>query len=745
MFKFFIIKIFFLFYFSLVNAEVIKKIEINGNDRIPDETIIMFSKVRVNDDINQNDVNKILKEIYETNYFEDVVVNFNNQILKITVNEFPIIQNLQYEGIKAKKIRDVVLENLTLRNRSSYNEIFLKEDKKKIDNNLKKLGYYFSKTEVFVEELKNDLVNVTFVIDLGEKAKIKKITFSGDKVFKDRKLKGIIISEEYKFWKFISGKKFLNEDMITLDERLLKNFYKNKGYYNAVINSSFAKLVGENEFELIYNINANQKLFFNDFTLKLPDDFDRNNFNSLQSRFNELKGKPYSINLINKILEEIDKITLNEQYVSIKASVLEKIIDDKINLIFDIQDGEKFIVERINILGNSITRESVIRNQLVVDEGDPYNEILTNKSINNIKSLNFFKTVNKDIIDGNNQNSKIINISVEEKPTGEIIAGAGVGTSGTSVAFGVKENNYLGRGIALDSNISLSSDTIKGKFGVSNPNFRNSDKAVYASAEASETDKMKASGYKTNKTGFEFGTNFEYFDDVKVGLGTSTYLEKIETSSKASTKMKKQKGNYFDTFVNFNFDYDKRNQKFQTSDGYRSMFSTSVPTISETYTLTNTYTYKYFTELYDDNISTFSIFMKAANSIKDEDVKLSERLYVPSKRLRGFEFGKVGPKDGNDYVGGNYVSTINFTSTLPFILENAQNTDFLVFFDAANVWGVDYDTSLDDTSNDIRSSVGLGVDWFTPIGPLNFSFASPLSKSDTDKTETFRFSLGTTF
>ena len=745
MFKFIIIKIFFLFYFSIVSAEVIKKVEIEGNDRIPDETIVMFSKVKVNDSINENDLNNILKEIYETNYFKNVTLDFKNQTLKITVVEFPIIQNLQYEGIKAKKIRDVVFKNLSLRNRSSYNEILLKEDKIKIDNNLKKLGYYFSKTEVFVEELDDNLVNVTYVIDLGKKAKIKKITFSGDKIFKDRKLKGIIISEEYKFWKFISGKKFLNESMISFDERLLKNFYNNKGFYNAVINSSFAKLVGENEFELIYNINANQRVYFNDFTLNLPNDFDRDNFNSLQLTFDELKGQPYSINLINKILEEIDKITLSEQYISIKASVSEKIIEDKINLIFDIQDGEKFIVERINIFGNNITRESVIRNQLEVDEGDPYNEILANKSINSIKSLNFFKSVNKEVVNGSNLNSKIVNITVEEKPTGEITAGAGVGTSGTSFIVGVKENNYLGRGIALDSNISFSSDTLKGKFGVSNPNFRNSDKAVYASAEASETDKMKTSGYKTSKTGFEFGTNFEYYDDFRIGLGTSSYLENIKTSSKASSKMQKQKGNYFDTFVNFNFDYDKRNQKFQTSDGFRSTFKTAMPVISETYTLTNTYTYKYFTELYDDNISTFSIYMKAANSIKNEDVKLSERLYAPSKRLRGFEYGKVGPKDGNDYVGGNYVSTINFTSTLPFILENSQNTDFLVFFDAANIWGVDYDSSISDTSDDIRSAVGIGVDWFTPIGPLNFSFASPLSKSNTDKTETFRFSLGTTF
>ena len=745
MFKFLIIKILFLSYFSIVNAEIIKKIEIDGNNRIPDETIIMFSKVKINDDVNQNDLNNILKDIYETNYFENVFLDIKNQILKITVDEFPIIQNLRYEGIKAQKIRDAILGNLSLRDRSSYNEILLKEDKKKIENNLKKLGYYFSSTEVFVEELDNNLVNVTYVVNLGEKAKIKKITFSGDKVFKDRKLKGIIISEEYRFWKFISGKKFLNEDMIAFDERLLKNFYNNRGYYNAEINSSFAKLIGDNEFELIYNINANKKIFFNKFNLNLPNDFDQNNFILLQQRFDELKGKPYSINLIEKILEEIDKITLSEQYVSIKASVEEDIVDNKINLTFNIEDGEKFIVERINFFGNNITRENVLRNQLEIDEGDPYNEILAKKSVNNMQSLNFFKSVNQEIVTGSNENSKIINFSVEEKPTGEITASAGVGTSGTSIGFGVRENNYLGRGISLDSNISFGTDTIKGLFSVSNPNFRNSDKAIYASAEASETDKLKTSGYKTSKTGFEFGTNFEYYDDVRIGLGTSTYLEKIKTSSKASAKMKKQKGNYFDTFAIFNFDYDKRNQKFQTSDGFRSYYRTSVPLISETNTFTNTYTYKYFTELYDDNVSTFSIYMKAASSIKNEDIKLSERLFAPSSRLRGFEYGKVGPKDGSDYVGGNYVSTVNLTSTLPFILENAQNTDFLVFFDAANIWGVDYDSSLSDKSDDIRSAVGVGVDWFTPIGPLNFSLASPISKSDTDKTETFRFNLGTTF
>ena len=149
-------------------------------------------------------------------------------------------------------------------------------------------------------------------------------------------------------------------------------------------------------------------------------------------------------------------------------------------------------------------------------------------------------------------------------------------------------------------------------------------------------------------------------------------------------------------------------------------------------------------ELYDENITTMSVFLSSANSLSNDDIKLSERLNVPSSKLRGFEFGKVGPKDGADFIGGNYISTINLTSTLPNFLENAQNTDFLIYFDAANIWGVDYDSSLDD-SNKIRSAIGVGLDWFTPIGPLSFSLSQPLTKASTDKTESFRFNLGTTF
>ena len=588
------------------------------------------------------------------------------------------------------------------------------------------------------------MVNIKYKVDLGNKAKIRKITFLGDKKFKNKRLKSIIVSEEYKFWKFISSKKFLNEDLIQIDKRLLKNFYLNKGYYNVEINSSFAKLINKDEFELIYNINPKQKIYFENLEIILPNDIDSSNYKSLTDFFVDIKGKPYSINTVEDILDEIDLITTNMEYKSIKASINEEVISNKLNIDFIIEETEKFFVEKINIFGNNVTMEHVIRNQLVIDEGDPYNEILAKKSENNIKSLNFFRSVKTDIIDGKNENSKIININIEEKPTGEISAGAGVGTSGSTVMFGVKENNYLGKGLSVDGNATISEETFKGLLRVTNPNYNNSDKSIFASIQAIETDRLTNYGYKTNKTGFEIGTSFEYLRDFNFGLSSSTYYETIDTDSTASTRQKAQEGNYWDTFVNFDFYFDRRNQKYRTTDGFVSNYNLDVPLISDTNTLTNSYTYKLYSELYENNISSFSIFLKSANSLTGEDVKLSERITIPSRRLRGFERGKVGPKDGNDFIGGNYVTALNFNTTLPQVFPNSQNIDVSLFFDAANIWGVDYDSSLSDSSK-IRSSVGIGIDWFTVVGPLTFSLTEVITKDDTDIEETFRFNLGTTF
>ena len=456
----------------------------------------------------------------------------------------------------------------------------------------------------------------------------------------------------------------------------------------------------------------------------------------------KLEGKTYSLNSLNKIAKEVEKLTIRNDYEFINATFKEKIQENnKLSINFEIKEFEKRYLTQVNVFGNNITEERVIRDSLEVDEGDPFNDLLLAKSINNLKSLNIFGKVDYELVTEEN-NKKILNINVEEKPTGEIFASAGTGTDGTTFGVGVNENNFLGKNIKLKSNLRISDETIKGLFSVVNPNWNYSDKTLITSVESSVTDRMSDYGYETGKTGFSFGSAWEQYDDVIFSPTISTYYEKLDTNQSASSNLKKQEGEYLDSFFSYSLDFDKRNQRFQTSDGYRSKFSQSIPIVTEDTAFFNSYEFTTFNQ-YSDMITRFSIHGSAINALGDEDVRISKRLSIPSKKLRGFETGKIGPKDGGDFIGGNYTAVINASTTLPEFGANLETIDFQIFLDAANVWGVDYDSSLDNSY--LRSSVGLSIDWFTVVGPLNFSIAQPISKADTDKTESVRFNIGTTF
>ena len=735
--------VFFLFTGS-IRSEEFQNILINGNERISKETIIVFSDLPSENFLDENSINNILKKLYKSGFFKNVVVKIENKNLIIDVEENPIIQTIFIEGIKKKKLVESLYEVLSLKDRSSFNLISVKKDTEAIINLLKVKGYYFSKVISSTKDLGSNKIDLFYNVELGKKAKITKISFVGDKKFKDGTLRNVILTEEFKFWKIISGKKFLNEGLVNLDKNLLNNFYKNKGFYDVVIDSSFANYLGDDEFELIYNISSGKKYYFNDLSLKLPIDYEDNDFDELKEIFVSLKGEPYSLNSINKILNEIDNIVLKEQYEFLKSDVNEEINDNLINLTFNIGESEKFYVEKINIFGNNITQEEVIRNVILVDEGDAFNELLHKKTLNNLKGLGFFKSVEDNIEIGTFDNQKIIDITVEEKPTGEISAGAGVGTGGGTLVFGIQENNFLGRGIEFGTDLAFSQETVKGEISLINPNYKGTNRSLNFSAQSQTTDRLKNFGYKSNKTGFSIGSGFEFYEDYFLNIGTSSYFEDLETDNNASATMKKQNGSYFDTFFNYTLALDQRDQRYRPTDGFISRFTQNIPLISKNYTLTNSYDVRFYDKFFDENVATYAFYASATNALSSEDVKLSERLFLRESRLRGFETGKIGPMDGSDFIGGNYSMAFNANTTLPQILPSLQNTNFSLFFDAANVWGVDYNKGIADGGK-IRTSVGIAVDFFTPIGPLNFSLSEPLTQSKNDVTEFFRFNLGTTF
>ncbi len=740
LYSFFII----LIYFSVAKAEFVNNIVVKGNDRVSSETIILLGDIEKDKKYTDSILNNIINELYKTNFFSDIKLEISNGTLLVEVTENKIIQSIEINGIKANKIKDLIKENITLKNKSPYNEFFVARDLNIIKNSLKTIGYYFVDVKSTIIENNNNTVNLIYDVELGDKAKIDKIIFLGNNNFKDNKMRKIIVSEEDKFWKFISNKKYINRSRLDMDKRLIKNFYLNNGYYNVTVNEAFAQYTEKGEFILTYNINEGSKYFINETKLILPDSYDKNNFSKIINTLEKLKDKKYSLIKLSKIINELDKITLLKQYEFISASINEQIVDNnRIDISLIIGETEKSYIERIDIVGNNITREAVIRNEFAVDEGDAFNELLLTKSVNNLKARNIFKTVGSKVIEGSKPGLKVVKIDVEEKPTGEITLGAGFGSEGGSIGFAVSENNYLGKGIKLDTSLNITEERITAMLAVTNPNYNYTDNSLSTMIRSTVTDRMENYGYESTNTGFSVGTNFEQYDDFLISPTLAMGIESLKTNQTASDNLKKQEGSYFDATIFYQLDYDKRNQRFQTSDGFRSKFTQSIPVISEDYALLNGYEFSKY-EQFKDIIGSVSIYTRAMNSITGKDVRISNRLFLPSKKLRGFEPGKIGPVDSGDFIGGNYATAVNLVTTLPKLFATVQNAEFQFFFDAANVWGVDYSEAIDD-SNKIRTSTGVAVNWYTPVGPLNFSLAQPITKASGDKTESFRFNLGTTF
>ena len=739
----FLVILFFSFNFLNSYSDVVDKVEINGNQRISTETIMIFGDISIGKNYEKSDISLIIKKLYQTTFFSNISAELINNKLIIVVSENPIVNTIIFKGEEAEKYTEKIREIISVREKGSFVNANIKRDVNHIKSFYRMLGFYFVKIDAEVQKLEKNKVNIIYSINKGEKAKIAKIYFLGDKKIRDKRLRDIIVSQEARFWKFISRDVYLSEQTIELDKRLLKNYYKNQGYYEVNLTSSSVEYSEGEGFVLTYSINAGKRYKFKKIYANVADELDKAPFHSLETEFSKLAGKYYSQRRLNEVLEKIDKLSEQKELQFINHSVLETLDGDLVEVKIDIFEGEKFIIEKINIAGNTITNDSVIRGELLVDEGDPYSELLVNNSLNRIKGRNIFGRVDHKTLPGTTTGLKVLEINVEEKATGEIMAGAGVGTDGTTLQFAVSENNWLGRGISLISNINLSEEKVSGSLQIENPNYNFTGNALTAGLSVSSTDQTETTGYKSNKTGFNLGTSFEQYENLWFSPKIKIQSEKIDAETGASANIKKMDGTYFNADFEYALTLDKRDRSFKPTEGYRTSFVQSIPIIQDSSSILNGLNFSTYHDFSEDVIGSLKFYGRTIHGI-DDDVRLTNRLYMPTKRLRGFVRGKVGPKDGADWVGGNYISSVNAEADLPNLLPEQYKTDFKAFIDMGNVWGVDYSNSVNET-NKIRSSVGLGASVWTPVGPLTWTFAQSLSKASTDSTETFNFRLGTSF
>ena len=733
----------FIFFNANSYSEIVKKVEVKGNVRISLETIMIFGDVSIGKNYEGSDVNLLIKKLYESNFFSNISVKLKNNKLSIVVTENPLIDSIIFDGEKTEKNKEKIKELMILREKSAFMENSIKRDINQIKTFYRTLGFYFVKIDTKIEKLEKNKVKIVFSIDKGKKAKIAKIYFLGDKKLRDKRLRDVITSQESKFWKFLSRNVYLNNARVELDKRLLKNYYRNKGYYEATVTSSNVEYLEGEGFILTYSIDAGDRYRFKKIFANVSESLDKNAFLSLETEFNKLVGKYYSQKKLNSVLEKIDKLTERKELQFINHNILETLDDNEVEVKINIFEGKKVIVERINIVGNSVTNDSVIRGEMIVDEGDPFSILLVNKSINEIKARRLFGKVDYKMLPGSSDDLKVLEISVEERATGEIMAGAGVGTDGTTFQFAISENNWLGRGVQLQTSLNLSSEQVSGNFLINNPNYNFTDKSLKVGLNVSSTDRSATSGFKSSRTGFELGTGFEQYEDIFFTPEITVQFEDIEVDAAASTAIKNMEGNFFNVDFTYGLILDKRNQSFKPTEGYRTSFVQSLPIIQDSSAILNGLDVSAYHDFSEDVIGSLKFHARAINGI-DKDVRLTKRLYIPRSRLRGFNTWRVGPKDGDDWIGGNYTTALSAEAQLPNLLPESYRTDISLFLDTGNVWAVDYSDSIDET-NTIRSSVGIGANVYTTIGPLSFIIAQSLSQSSQDKTERFNFRLGTSF
>lgn len=745
-----ILKIFSLTFIFLVilninsysNAK--NNLEIVGNKKISEQTIKNIINFNMNTNYTPSELNEMYKKLFQTNFFKSIDLNFNDNLLKINLKENPIINFFYIDGENNKEITDLIYDNLNLSQNKIYSENLLNSDIKKINEIYQDLGYFETKIDADISQLNENEINLILKISKGKKYNINEIYFIGNEIISSSVLKSQMFSSEYGWWKFLSSSTNISEKQIEYDKNLLKKFYLNNGFYDIQIISTDINFTEQGNVDLVISLNEGNRYLFNDFLLQ-----DNNsNLNDDQIKFlkNTLlkyKNKKYSLETLAKIKKEINTFFDNRkiEFVNVRFQE-EKILKNQIKINVILSNLDRKFVNLINLKGNSITEEEVVRRALSFAEGDSFTSFKLSESKKNLENLGIFKSI-KFQVDTYSDNLVNINITVEEQPTGAISAGVGFGSDSSNILTSLSEKNFLGKGINANINTSVGTEKISGSFNLSVPDYNNTNNTLISELFAISTDFANA-GYESSKAGGSIATMYEVAEnlDFKIGLGAD--LDDISANSSASALYKSMEGKYT-TFKGFySIINDERNRFLLPSEGHKVSFTqafalpgSDIPYIENS--LRGTYYYPI-----DENfIFNIKSSLNSINSLNNKDIKLSDRQFSTNRELRGFESRGIGPKDGNDHIGGNYSAFASVSSTFPNYLPEKWNANSSIFFDTGNVWGVDFDSSLD--SDRIRSSIGVSLDWISPLGPLNFTLSETLSSANGDKEESFSFNLGSVF
>ena len=748
-FLIFVIFIFLNISISFSNDYLIKKVEITGNNRIPESFITNITNKYFNKKITDEEINLITKSLYQSDFFDEISVKVNNDILYIEVIETPIINEIYFFG-NSFFSDDDLREIIKINKRDTLSKNKLNQAIENIKIQYSKTGRTFAKVEVTKKELTQSRINLLFEVTEGELVKVNKINFFGNKVFSNNKLKSIIKTKESKFYRFF-GSSVFKEENIVLDKNLLKKFYSRRGFVDFKVLSykrellpdysgyNISIIVNEGNPFVINNIliqnelsTASKKDLLDLVYLKKADLFDERALQESKKSLNNFFEKDgYTfIKIKHKILNKDNK-------------------ESKLDIKFFITEAVKSYVRRININGNTRTLDKVIRRELLILEGDPFNGQKLKSSLNALKRLGYFKSVEVNILKTDNPGVVDVELNVKEDLTGSFSFGIGYDSvEKTSLAVGLEEKNFLGKGIKTRISIQTSEKSTKYNLGITEPYFQDTP----LSLSGDIFDQEREIGQKDiEKQGFEIGLGFKYYD-YRNRFGYRYISSKTTTDDTfTGTSISGEEGIEIETsLLNYSISSNNTDSFLNPTEGVKKSLKMSVAGVGgdSKFLKTEAAFKQYIPFNYGDYVFSYGTKFGTISSLEDEKVTSSNRFYFNSNSVRGFDTNGIGPRDnGNDNgVGGNNFYSGQIEVKSKKLVPGDLGIDISIFSDIGSLWDTDYPTNVTGVNDSgPRASAGVAVYWNTAVGPLSFIWGWPIIDESYDKENNFKFSIGTSF
>ena len=725
------------------------QIVVQGNNRLDSSVIIRDSLIDSNK-TKPKDLSIAIKNLYKTGYYENVNIYKNDNIVFINVKENPLIDQISVEG-NTEISDEIILAELESRSRNVFSADLIKNDVKKIQTIYKRSGYFSTFVEPKYIKLDQNRVNLVFEVYEGKEATIKKINFLNNNVFSDSTLRDVISSSEYRWYEFWGSNDRFDRDRVNYDKDLLKEYYFKNGYIDFNVISANSSLVkNKKDFIVNFNLSEGNRYKIND--VEVDSSIRKLSNKKLSTLLEIASGDWYDTDKIDRTIQNINEKTseLGYAFVEVIPKIIKLKKTSKVNITFSVNQGSKIYVDRINIKGNVKTEDAIIRREMELVEGDPFNSLKLRQSEKNVRSTGLFENVEFKVDELSGTNKSSVDVEVTERSTGEFSVGAGFSSlDGALGNIGIKESNVFGQAKELALDLGLSTRRSSIDLSYTDPYFLDSDVAAGLDLFNVRRNNKTYSGYKNNIIGFKLRAGYELFDDFRHISSYTLKRDKIhDIDNSTSLFIREQEGKRVSSIIGQAFQYDKLNDRLNPTDGYRIRLDLDFHgLIGDSEHFSSELKVANFHRLSDGGGLYLGTFIEGGFIASIKDVKINDRFFLNGDRLRGFKNLGIGPRDTStgDALGGEIYYIARNELNFPLGLPDDLGLSGIAFIDIGSIYNTNSSSSLVKDENTLRASAGVGLTWISPFGPVKFFLTRAILKENYDKKEIFRFSFGTTY